>query len=154
MGIATAIPVAAGVFLLAAGGCRQSPGTGVVYGKRTIRVGVKEITVEIAITPAQLEQGLKYRSTLPENRGMLFVYSQPARRPFWMRDTLIPLSIAFIDGEGKIINIREMEPDNGEQYHWPARPFLYALEMNRGWFAENNIRPGDPVDVGWGESQR
>ena len=142
-----------GAVLLLSAACRRGPETGVVFGEREIRIGEKTVTVEVAITPAQLEQGLKYRRSLPGDRGMLFAYSRAEIRPFWMKDTLIPLSIAFIDGEGRIINIEEMEPDDGNANHWPDRPFLYALEMNRGWFEKNNIRPGDLVDTGRGEGR-
>ncbi len=144
---------AAALFLLALGSCGPSRPTGVVFGEREIRVGERDITVEVAITPAQLEQGLKYRRSLPKDRGMLFIYTRPTAGGFWMKDTVIPLSIAFIDAGGRIINIRDMEPDDGAESHRPDRPFLYALEMNRGWFENNNIRPGDRVDVGRREAE-
>jgi len=148
MRITAAIAVTAAVFFLNGAGCRRGPETGVIFGEREIRVGEKTVTVEVAITPAQLEQGLKYRPSLPEDRGMLFLFSRPGRRSFWMKDTLIPLSIAFIDGEGRIVGILDMEPDDGAESHRPGRSFLYALEMNRGWFEKNNIRVGDLVEVG------
>ncbi len=148
MRILAVISVAAALSLPALGGCRPSPKTGVVFGERELRVGDRTITAEVALTPAQLSQGLKYRRRLPKNRGMLFIFPQPAARSFWMKDTVIPLSIAFIDREGLIIDIRDMEPDDGAASHRPDRPFLYALEMNRGWFERNNIRVGDRVDVG------
>jgi len=143
----------AALLLGALGGCGQSPETGVVFGERAIRVGDREITVEVALTPAQLTQGLKFRRSLPRDRGMLFVYSRPTAGGFWMKDTVIPLSIAFIDAHGRIINIRDMEPDDGAARHRPDRPFLYALEMNRGWFERNDIRVGDRVDVGGREAE-
>lgn len=149
-------PIIIGSFLLlsaAGGGCRREPETGVAFGEREIRIGERRITVEVALTPAQLEQGLKYRRRLGKDRGMLFVFSRPARRSFWMKDTLIPLSIAFIDREGRIIDIRDMEPDGGAESHSPDRPFLYALEMNRGWFENNDVRIGDRVDVGGREAK-
>lgn len=108
------------------------------------------ITVEVALTPAQITQGLKYRRKLPESQGMIFIFSQPTVVGFWMKDTLIPLSIAFIDREGRIIDILDMEPDDGKISHLPSGPYLYALEMNRGWFERNNIRVGDRVDLGQG----
>ncbi|MDP8237064.1 MAG: DUF192 domain-containing protein [Candidatus Erginobacter occultus] len=145
---------AAALFLLILGGCGPSRPTGVVFGEREIRVGEREITVEVAITPAQLEQGLKYRRSLPKDRGMLFIFSRPTAGGFWMKDTVIPLSIAFIDGEGLIVDIQDMETDDGARSYSPPRRYLYALEMNRGWFEINNIRPGDRVEIGRGESRR
>ncbi len=147
MRILSTIAVAAVIFL-SAGGCRRGPETGVAFGEREIRVGERRITVEVARTPAQIEQGLKYRRRLPKDRGMLFIFPRPAERSFWMKDTLIPLSIAFIDRKGRIIDIRDMEPDGGGKSHSPGRPFLHALEMNRGWFEKNNVRVGDRLDIG------
>lgn len=121
-----------------------------IFGKREIRVENLMITVEVALTPAQITQGLKYRRKLPESQGMIFIFSQPTVVGFWMKDTLIPLSIAFIDREGRIIDILDMEPDDGKISHLPSGPYLYALEMNRGWFERNNIRVGDRVDLGQG----
>ncbi len=144
------IAIGANLLLPAAGGCRRGPETGVSFGEREIRVGERRITVEVALTPAQLAQGLKYRRRLPRNRGMLFVFPRTAERSFWMKDTLIPLSIAFIDREGRIIDIRNMEPDGGAASHSPGRPFLYALEMNQGWFERNDVRVGDRVEIGRG----
>ncbi len=140
--------IAAAVLLLGDYGCRRGPETGVVFGEREIRVGEKTITVELALTPAQIEQGLKYRNNLPRDQGMLFVFPRPVQTGFWMKDTWIPLSIAFIDPGGRIINIQDMVPDGGKETHGPEQPFLYALEMNQGWFAANGIRVGDRVEMG------
>lgn len=139
------IIVSAAFLLLTAGGCREEAETGIVFGEGEVLVGGTTITVDLALTGPQMEQGLKYRRRLPEDRGMLFIYSKPVQSPFWMKDTHIPLSIAFINREGRIISIQKMEPDNDLKIYHPPRPFLYALEMNQGWFQRNNIQAGDKV---------
>lgn len=99
------------------------------------------IIAELAITPAQQQRGLMYRQTLPDDHGMLFVYAAPQRICMWMKNTRIPLSVAFLDGEGTIINIAEMQRESLD-IHCAARPARYALEMTRGWFARRGISPG------------
>jgi uncharacterized membrane protein (UPF0127 family) len=88
-----------------------------------------------------------YRRSLDVDRGMIFIYPHPVSSPFWMKDTHIPLSIAFINSDGIIISIQKMEPDNDRRTYPPPRPFLYALEMNQGWFERNNIGVGDSVVI-------
>lgn len=141
------IIISAASLLLTAGGCREETGTGIVFGEGEVLVGGKTITVDLALTGPQMEQGLKYRRRLPEDRGMLFIYSEPVQSPFWMKDTHIPLSIAFINREGRIISIQKMEPDNDRKNYHPPRPFLYALEMNQGWYERHNVKVGDSVII-------
>lgn len=102
---------------------------------------MRAIHAEVADTVAARMQGLMYRSSLAPNSGMLFVYEQPAMECMWMKNTLVPLSVAFMDGKGVIINIEKMQPQT-EDSHCTARPASYALEMEQGWFARNGIRPG------------
>jgi uncharacterized membrane protein (UPF0127 family) len=84
------------------------------------------------------------RTHLGENEGMLFIFEKEDYHGFWMKNTLIPLSIAFIDREGKIVAITDMEPLTLET-HPPPQPILYALEMKKGWFSANGIKAGDPI---------
>jgi uncharacterized protein len=128
-------------------GCREKVETGIVFGEGEVTIGGRTIQVEEAITAPQMSQGLMYRRSLDEDRGMIFIYSHPVSSPFWMKDTHIPLSIAFINSDGIIISIQKMEPDNDQRTYPPPRPFLYALEMNQGWFERNNIRVGDKIVV-------
>ncbi len=79
---------------------------------------------------------------MPENQGMLFVFPADSRQCMWMKDTLIPLSVAFMDAQGRIVNIADMQPQS-RQIHCSAKPVRYALEMNRGWFARRAIQAGD-----------
>ncbi len=110
----------------------------------TIEVGGHEVAVEVAESDADRQQGLMGRDSLPPDRGMLFVYSRPQTLSFWMRNTEIPLDIAYISQNGRIVDIQQMEPHTQEQH--PSRePAMYALEMNRGWFEEHGVAVGDRV---------
>jgi uncharacterized membrane protein (UPF0127 family) len=109
-----------------------------------IRVGTHAVDAEVAQDPQQRALGLMYRFSLPADRGMLFVFPRAEPLGFWMRNTYIPLSIAYLDASGTILNILDMKPHD-ESSHPSAGPALYALEMRRGWFAERGIGPGTRV---------
>lgn len=104
----------------------------------------KEIRVEVAKTPEERANGLMGRKHLGEDEGMLFIFETEDYHGFWMKNTRIPLSIAFIDKEGRIVRITDMKPLTLES-HSPPKPILYALEMERGWFQANDIKVGDIV---------
>ena len=106
-----------------------------------LTAGMHLIKAEFADTFPARTRGLMYREKLAPNAGMLFRFDESALQCMWMKNTLIPLSVAFLDDAGAIINIVDMQPHN-EQSHCAARPSRYALEMNRGWFAERGIKPG------------
>ena len=106
--------------------------------------GMHVIRAEVADSNASRSQGLMRRTSLPPNGGMLFVFDEDAVHCMWMKNTLIPLSVAFIDERGTIINIADMQP-HSEQSHCAARPARYALEMTQGWFAQRGIRAGAPL---------
>ena len=106
-----------------------------------LSAGMHLIRAELADTFASRMQGLMHREKLGQNAGMLFVFDESATHCMWMRNTLIPLSVAFLDDAGTIVNIADMQPQTGDS-HCAARPARYALEMNRGWFAERSIKPG------------
>lgn len=110
-----------------------------------LSVGGHTLTAEVASTELQRSQGLMHRRMLPENRGMLFVFPHVERHGMWMMNTYIPLSVAFLDGDGVIINIEDMTP-HSRDVHPAARPARYALEANRGWFAKRGIKPGAKVE--------
>lgn len=111
----------------------------------TLSVKDHRLTVEVARNEATRMQGLMHRRMLPESRGMLFVFREPALHGMWMMNTYVPLSVAFLDEQGIIINIADMEPHT-RTTHSAARPAKYALEVNRGWFAERGIKPGMRVE--------
>ena len=104
----------------------------------------KEIWVEVAQTPEARSRGLMGRKHLRKDEGMLFTFSTEDYHGFWMKDTLIPLSIAFIDKDGRVVWITDMKPLTLDS-HIPPRPILYALEMNKGWFASHKVKVGDVV---------
>jgi len=110
-----------------------------------LTVNDQHLTVEVAYTEATRMQGLMHRRMLPESRGMLFVFREPALHGMWMMNTYVPLSVAFLDERGIIINIADMEPHT-RVTHSAARPAKYALEVNRGWFAKRGIKPGMRVE--------
>jgi hypothetical protein len=106
-----------------------------------LTVGMHRIRAEVADSPGARERGLMHRPSMAPNAGMVFVFEQDSRHCMWMKNTLIPLSVAFIDASGAIVNIADMQP-HSEQSHCAARPARYALEMNKGWFAERAVKPG------------
>ena len=106
-----------------------------------LSAGMYRIEAEVAANDQHRQVGLMNRKTMPAQRGMLFVFPQERTHCMWMRNTLIPLSVAFIDAEGYIINIENMQPQT-EDNHCAKVPARYALEMNEGWFAQRGIKPG------------
>jgi hypothetical protein len=106
-----------------------------------LTAGMYRIRAEVANDMGSRMQGLMYRKAMPQNAGMLFVFEENAAHCMWMKNTLIPLSVAFLDQDGAIINIADMQPQT-EESHCAARPARYALEMNKGWFAQRGVKPG------------
>jgi uncharacterized protein len=107
-----------------------------------------EVRVEVADDLGEQTKGLMDRTTLGENRGMLFVYPEERELSYWMKNTLIPLSIAFIDSESRIIDIQDMKPlDDVPPHYVSAEPAQQALEVNQGFFDERDVRVGDRVAV-------
>lgn len=110
----------------------------------TLHVGHQRVLAEVAATPAARRRGLMHRDHLPDDHGMLFVFADEQPRSFWMKDTTIPLSIAFARADGTILRILDMEP-RSERTVTSVVPARYALEMNRGWFARHGILAGDVI---------
>ena len=109
-----------------------------------LNADIHRIKTEIAADQPTRMQGLMQRKHLPVNHGMLFVFPVADRHCMWMRNTLIPLSVAFLDAEGKILNIENMQPQT-EENHCASAPAHFALEMNSGWFASKGIRAGQRI---------
>ena len=110
-----------------------------------LRIGPHAFQVELAATPQQRQRGLMGRTHLAADGGMLFVFEQPDRHCFWMKDTPLPLSIAFIDSAGRIVSLTDMQP-RSETLHCPPADIRYALEVKQGTFRQRGIAPGARVD--------
>lgn len=106
-----------------------------------LSAGFHVIDTELALTPEQQATGMMFRRQMGSNEGMLFVAPDKGIRCFWMRNTFIPLSIAFLDDDGRIVNIADMQPQS-DQTHCSTEPVRHALEVNQGWFAKRGIKPG------------
>jgi len=126
------------LWLAAVAGAQQLP-------EMELKVHGHKLTVEVANTDPARMQGLMHRRILPEDRGMLFVFAEANRHAMWMMNTFIPLSVAFLDERGAIINIADMEPQTRDT-HPAAKPAKYALEVNKGWFARHGVKPGMKIE--------
>jgi uncharacterized protein len=111
-----------------------------------LKISNVPLTTEIADTPQASENGLMFRDSLPEDRGMLFMFERPKRASFWMKNTRIPLSIAFIDSAGKILEIKSMNPQDETVVPSSSDQVAYALEVNQGWFSRHGVSPGAKID--------
>ena len=111
----------------------------------SIRVAGIPVLVRVSQRPEELD-GLKFTEVLAPDEGMVFVFEEQKILHFWMQDTPLPLSVAFIDRSGRIVDIQQMEPLNEESIHTSRHQALYALEMNAGWFQEHGIKVGDVVE--------
>jgi uncharacterized membrane protein (UPF0127 family) len=109
-----------------------------------LKVGAHALRVEVMSNDADRACGMMHRKHLGANDGMLFIFEEPAYHSMWMKNTLIPLSVAFLDRNGVILNILDMEPETLDP-HVSAGPSIYAIETNKGWFAAKKIKPGDKV---------
>ncbi len=110
-----------------------------------IKIKGHALRVELADTPAARRTGLMHRRSLGESSGMLFVFDAPSPQAMWMKNTLIPLSVAFVGADGRILNVEDMQPET-EEAHESAGPAAYAIETNLGWFRKRGIKPGDSVE--------
>lgn len=106
-----------------------------------LQAGIHLIRAEVAADHQTRARGLMFRERLGPNEGMLFVFQQKDRQCFWMRNTLIPLSIAFVEDDGSIVNIADMQPRSDDS-HCSAQPVRFALEMEQGWFAKRGVKAG------------
>ncbi len=104
------------------------------------------VSVEIASTTPQRQQGLMHRETMSENRGMLFLFAQDVSGGFWMKNTILPLTIAYIGADGRVQELRTGEPFN-ETILRPELPYRYVLEVNEGWFERHGLGVGSMVEL-------
>ncbi|QEA11836.1 DUF192 domain-containing protein [Comamonas flocculans] len=106
-----------------------------------LQAGIHRIDAQVAATAQQRQIGLMHRRQMPEHEGMLFVFEEAGVQCFWMKDTLLPLTAAFIADDGRIVNLADMQPQT-EDAHCSTRPVRYVLEMNQGWFARKGLASG------------
>lgn len=106
-----------------------------------LSAGMHQIDAQLALTPEQRQIGLMFRKEMSQTEGMLFVFEQPAQQCFWMKNTLLPLTAAFVADDGTIVNLADMKPQTTDS-HCSEKPVRYVLEMNAGWFAKKGIKAG------------
>lgn len=109
-----------------------------------LSVNMFRIDAQLARSPNERQIGLMHRQEMPEHEGMLFIFEEPNVQCFWMRNTLLPLTAAFVADDGTIVNLADMQPLD-ETSHCSKKPVRYVLEMNQGWFAKRNIQPGTRI---------
>jgi uncharacterized membrane protein (UPF0127 family) len=129
--------------LLAAAAFAQEPQMNLPRVKLT--TGMHVIDAQVASAPDQRMTGLMFRQEMPQHEGMLFVFEYPSQQCFWMKNTLLPLSVAFVADDGTIANIDEMQPQTLDS-HCSTRPVRYVLEMNKGWFSKKGIKAGAKLE--------
>jgi uncharacterized protein len=106
-----------------------------------ISAGMHQIDTQVALSAEQRQTGLMWRKAMPMHEGMLFIFEQPSQQCFWMKNTLIPLTAAFVADDGTIVNLQDMKPQTTES-HCSTKPVRYVLEMNKGWFTKKGIKAG------------
>jgi uncharacterized membrane protein (UPF0127 family) len=109
-----------------------------------LSAGMHQIDTQLALTPEQRQTGLMWRKTMPQHEGMLFIFEQPTQQCFWMKNTLIPLTAAFVADDGTVVNLQDMKPQTTEP-HCSAKPVRYVLEMNKGWFEKKGLKAGSKL---------
>jgi uncharacterized membrane protein (UPF0127 family) len=129
-------------------GCQPKGADTTPFGLKIVELKIMNasLAAEVADTPQASENGLMFRDSLPEDRGMLFVFDHPKSASFWMRNTKIPLSIAFIDSTGKILEIESMKPLDETVVPSASDQVAYALEVNQGWFSRHGVALGAKID--------
>ena len=120
------------------------PGPQLDLQRTKITAGMHLIDAQIARTPEQRQIGLMMRKEMPQQEGMIFVFEQASRQCFWMKNTLLALTAAFVADDGRIVNTADMKPQT-EDAHCSDEPVRYVLEMNKGWFAKRGIKPGSKL---------
>ena len=120
------------------------PGPQLDLQRIKLSAGMHLIDAQVARTPEQRQIGLMMRKDMPPQEGMVFVFEQATQQCFWMKNTLLPLTAAFVADDGRIVNMADMKPQT-EEAHCSAEPVRFVLEMNKGWFAKKGIKPGSKL---------
>jgi uncharacterized membrane protein (UPF0127 family) len=138
----TACGIAFGLLLAGSLASAQSnSGPQLGLARTQLAAGMHRLDVQLAQTPEQRQIGLMWRKDMPVHEGMLFIFEQATTQCFWMRNTLIPLTAAFVEDDGTIVNLADMQPQSDDS-HCSSKPVRFVLEMNQGWFAKRQIKPG------------
>ena len=109
--------------------------------RTNLTAGFHQIEVQVASTPAQQATGLMYRAEMPQHEGMLFIFPEAKQQCFWMKNTLIPLTAAFVADDGTVVNLEDMQPKT-TQSHCSTKPVRFVLEVNQGWFMKKGLKAG------------
>jgi uncharacterized membrane protein (UPF0127 family) len=112
--------------------------------RTTLTAGIHQMDIQVAMTPEQHQIGLMYRSEMPQGEGMLFVFQAPSKQCFWMKNTILPLTAAFVADDGTIVNLEDMKPQTTDS-HCSLKPVRYVLEMNQGWFGKKGLKAGSKL---------
>ena len=118
-----------------------------------LSAGMYVIDAQVALTPDERQIGLMQRKDMPQHEGMIFIFEQVAQQCFWMKNTLLPLTAAFVADDGTIVNLADMKPQTTES-HCSTQPVRYVLEMNKGWFAKKGIKAGSKLGGPLFQAQR
>jgi len=132
------------LFALTHAACAQTGQPQLALPRVELHAGMHRIDAQLASTPHARQIGLMYRTTMPVHEGMLFVFEQPAVQCFWMKNTLLPLTAAFVADDGRIVNLADMQPLD-ESSHCSDKPVRYVLEMHQGWFAQRGLAAGSKL---------
>ncbi len=130
-----------GLLLLAASLSQAQDRPQLDLQRTKLQAGMYQIDAQLALTPQQRQTGLMHRAEMPQHEGMLFIFEEPSQQCFWMMNTLLPLTAAFVADDGTIVNLVDMQPKTTVS-HCSTKPVRYVLEMNQGWFAKRGIKAG------------
>jgi hypothetical protein len=133
--------IALSLAIALSGWCNAQTAPQMNLPRTTLIVGIHQIQAQLAQTPEQQATGLMFRTEMAPQEGMLFVFTSAKQQCFWMKNTLIPLTAAFVADDGTIVNLKDMQPQTTEA-HCSAKPVRYVLEVNQGWFAKKGIQAG------------
>jgi len=147
------IPLLAVAALLAPGWTSAQETPQMNLQRVKLSAGMHVIDAQVALTPEQRQIGLMLRKDMPQHEGMIFVFEQASQQCFWMKNTLLPLTAAFVADDGTIVNLADMKPETTDS-HCSSRPVRYVLEMNKGWFAKKGIKPGSKLTGPFFEAPR
>ncbi len=131
--------LAASLTLMSLGSTGQTPQT--QLSRTPLSIGMFQIDTQVAQTPEQREIGLMFRAQMPQAEGMIFIFEEPTKQCFWMKNTILPLTAAFIANDGTIVNLADMQPQTTNP-HCSTKPVRFVLEMNQGWFTKKGIKAG------------